>query len=224
MVLPGGQHSAQGSCPAGMLPALSFTVPWAGEGQTSASVALLDVGEAAPRGSSAGTMCNSLHSLPGLMQLIVSSTMPHLICDKDSFTQGLTVEWKNGGSPSFLHPFSSSHILPIVPTSFPAPVHLGVSRDCSSGLGWVRLSGSPALLLPWRLLLSPGHGDSASPRACSKSCSGNTSPLPLLQHCHSGLGPLYLLADKLLGSSTQIIIIIKKSCRCFQLQSPQNVI
>lgn len=97
----------------------------------------------------------SPHSSPGLMWLIVSSTMPHLICDKDSFTQGLMVEWKNGATPSLLHPSSSSHILPIVPTSFPAPVHLGVSRDRdrSSGLGWVRLSDSPALLLLRRLLL-----------------------------------------------------------------------
>lgn len=45
-VLPGGPHTAQGSCPAGTHPALSFAVPQA-EGQTSAPMALPDAGEAA---------------------------------------------------------------------------------------------------------------------------------------------------------------------------------
>lgn len=63
-VLPGGPRTAQASCPAGTHSALSFAVPQAGEGQNSALTALPDAGEAAPQGSSEGTMGNSRGRVP----------------------------------------------------------------------------------------------------------------------------------------------------------------
>lgn len=108
MVVHGGPHTAQGSCPAGMHPVLTFTVPQAGEGQPLHPLPCqMQADRYTPR-----VLCRdhvqfkreSPHNLPRLAGLTVSSTVPHLVCDNDSFTQDLMVEQKNAEASSFPHP------------------------------------------------------------------------------------------------------------------------
>lgn len=98
MVVHGGPHTAQGSCPAGMHPVLTFTVPQAGEGQPLHPLPCqVQADRYTPR-----VLCRdhvqfkreSPHNLPRLAGLTVSSTVPHLLCDNDSFTHG-GISWWN---------------------------------------------------------------------------------------------------------------------------------